>query len=159
MRRSTTEVAVVGVGKAAPHRLLRLPFVLAIAFAAFVLVESTDVMAQVSEAKSGVVIACFHKRSHRFSPRAHPSRCYLRGYRGTKVAGIPIKGIKWGHWGANPTRAAYGKDVRDGTHVRVIAYRPVSCGDGPAWYSRAVVVFAGSGNGFELRLPTCASHR
>ncbi|HEX4463087.1 MAG TPA: hypothetical protein VH042_00415 [Solirubrobacterales bacterium] len=63
--------------------------------------------------------------------------------------------MQWGHWGANPTWAAFGVDTRDGTRVRVIAYRPIACDEGRTWYSRVVVVFPGNGSFFELRLPTC----
>lgn len=64
--------------------------------------------------------------------------------------------MKWGHWGANPTRAAFGVDVRNGAHVRIVAYRPTPCDDGHKWYSTVVVVFPSDGSGFELGLPTCA---
>lgn len=104
-------------------------------------------------AKSGNVIACFHKKISRFTAQAHPSRCNLRGYRGKQVVEIPIKDMNWGHWGSNPTRAAYGVDKRDGTRVRIIAYRPITCDEGRTWYSSVVVVL--HGNFFELRLPTC----
>jgi len=106
-------------------------------------------------AKSGAVIACFHPETGRFTAQARPGRCHLRGYRENRVVGIPIEGMKWGHWGANPTRAAYGEDMRDGTAVRVIAYRPIACYEGRVWYSRVVVFFPGNGTGFVLRLPTC----
>jgi hypothetical protein len=105
--------------------------------------------------KPDTLIACFHERISRFTAEAHPSRCDLWGYRGRQFVGIPIKGMKWGHWGANPTRAAYGVALRDGTRVRVIAFRPVRCDEGTAWYSRAVVVTLDDGNAFELRLLTC----
>ena len=106
-------------------------------------------------AKSGPVIACFHPEVGRFTAQARPSRCHLRGYREKRVVGIPIEGMKWGHWGANPTRAAYGEDIRDGTAVRIIAYRRTACDQGLIWYSRAVVVFPGKGRWFDLGLPTC----
>ena len=64
--------------------------------------------------------------------------------------------MKWGHWGAKPTRAAFGVDVRNGTRVRVIAYRPITCDEGRTWYSRVVIVNLRDGNFFVLRrLPTC----
>jgi len=106
-------------------------------------------------ATSGPVIACFHKKISRFTAQAHPSRCRLRGYRGRQVVEIPIRGMNWGHWGSNPTRAAYGADKRDGTAVRVITFRPVACSDGRTWYSRVVVLPFPDGNAFGLRLPTC----
>jgi hypothetical protein len=104
-------------------------------------------------AKSETVIACFHKKIRRFTAQAHPGRCDIAGYRGNKFFGLPVKGMKWGHWGANPTRAAFGVDSRDGTRVRVIAYRPITCDEDRTWYSRVVIVF--HSNPFELRLPTC----
>ncbi len=63
--------------------------------------------------------------------------------------------MRWGHWGANPTRAAYGVDERDRTRVQVVAFRPITCGDGRSWYSRAVLLTFPEGNTFELRLPAC----
>ena len=105
-------------------------------------------------AKAGPVIACFHPETRRFTAQAHPSRCHLRGYREKRIVGIRIEGMKWGHWGANPTRAAYGDDMRDGTAVRVIAFRPIACA-GRTWYSRVIVVTLRDGNFFDLRLPTC----
>jgi hypothetical protein len=106
-------------------------------------------------AKSGPVIACFHPKLDRYTAQAHPNRCILRGYRGKQVVEIPIKGMNWGHWGSNPTRAAYGEDRRNGKGVRVIAYRPIACDEGRTWYSRVTIVFPGDGSGFELRLPAC----
>lgn len=112
-------------------------------------------VANARTAKSEAVIACYHEKIDRFTRQVHPGQCNIWGYRGKQFVGIPVRGMKWGHWGANPTRAAYGVDMRDGTRVRVIAYRPISCGGGRAWYSRVVVVSLVDGNGFELRLPTC----
>ena len=106
-------------------------------------------------AMSETVIACFHKKIRRFTAQTYPGRCDIRGYRGKKVVGIPIKGMKWGHWGGNPTRAASGIDLLDGTRVRLIAYQPITCNEGRTWYSRVVVVFLSDGTGLELRLPTC----
>jgi hypothetical protein len=108
-------------------------------------------------AKSGTVIACFHKKIGRFTAQAHPSRCNISGYRGRdhEFVEIPVKGVNWGHWGFSPTRGAYGHDKRNGKGVRIIAYRPIACEEGHRWYSRVVVFFPGDGNGFELRLPTC----
>lgn len=63
--------------------------------------------------------------------------------------------MKWGHWGANPTRAAFGVDMRGGTAVRIIAHRPVTCDDGVAWYSVVHVVFPGDGEWFRMRLSAC----
>lgn len=120
---------------------------------ALVLSAPSLALAGTPTARSGAVIACFHKKNHRFTGVAHPDRCNLRGYNGTEVVDLLISGMKWGHWGANPTRAAFGVDEADGSRVRVIAYRPVSCGDGRTWYSRAVVVQ--HSNPFDLRLPTC----
>ncbi len=112
-------------------------------------------LAHARPAKSGTVVACFHTKIGRFTAQAHPSQCHLRGYRGKQVVGIPIKGMKWGHWGSNPTRAAYGVDKRDGTRVRVIAFRPITCNEGRTWYSRVVALTFPDGNAFGLRLPTC----
>ncbi len=105
-------------------------------------------------AKAGPVIACFHPETRRYTAQAQPSRCYLRGYGKKGVVGIPIKGMKWGHWGSNPTRAAYGVNERSGRRVRVIAVQPIAC-EGRAWYSRVVVVTLRDGNFFDVRLPTC----
>jgi hypothetical protein len=110
-------------------------------------------------ATPGTVIACFHEKISRFTAQAHPGRCNIWGYRGKRFVGVPVKGMRWGHWGFNPSRAAFGVDTRDGTHVRVIAYRPVACDEGRTWYSMAVVVFPGNGSFFGLRLPTCDGHR
>lgn len=106
-------------------------------------------------AKSGTVIACFHEGISRFTPQAHPSRCTFREYRGKNVVEIPIRGMSWDHWGANPARAAYGVDKRDGTRVRIVAHRPITCNEGRIWYSRVVVLSLVDGNAFVLRLPTC----
>lgn len=111
--------------------------------------------AETRTAKSEAAIACFHPEAQRFSAESRPNRCRLRGYRETRVVGIPIEGMSWSHWGANPTRAAFGNDMRSGIAVRVIAYRPIACDDGPRWYSRVMVVYPGQGEFFELRLPTC----
>jgi hypothetical protein len=112
-------------------------------------------VANARTAKSGTVIACFHEEISRFTPQAHPSRCTFRGFRGKRVVEIPIRGMTWGHWGANPTRAAYGVDRRDGTRVRIIAHRPIICNEGRIWYSQVVVLSLVDGNAFVLRLPTC----
>jgi len=122
---------------------------------ALVLSALSPGLANARIAKSGTVIACFHEKIRRFTAQAHPSRCNLRGYRGKQEVEVPIKGMKWGHWGSNPTRAAYGVDRRDGRGIRIIAYRPIPCDKGRTWYSRVVVFFPGDGTGLVLRLPTC----
>jgi hypothetical protein len=122
---------------------------------ALVLSGPPSSFANTGTAKPGTVIACFHEKISRFTALAHPGRCSIWGYRGKQFLGIPIKSMKWGHWGANPTRAAFGVDMRDGTRVRIIAYRPIACDEGHTWYSRVVVVFPGDGRFFGLRLPTC----
>jgi hypothetical protein len=108
-------------------------------------------------ARTPTVIACFHKRIGKFTGVAHPRQCLIKGYRGfgKHFVTIPIQGMKWGHWGANPTRGAFGRHVSTREGVRVIAYRRRLCNDGLYWYSRAVVNFRGSGRFFELRLPSC----
>lgn len=106
-------------------------------------------------AKSATVMACFHEEASRFTARAHPSRCDIWGNRGKQFVGVSIRGMKWGHWGANPTRAADGVDMRNKSRVRVVAYRPVACDEGRAWYSRVVIVFPAAGKFIGLRLPTC----
>jgi hypothetical protein len=111
--------------------------------------------ADTGAAKSRTVIACFHPKIKRFTGRAHPGRCNIAGHRGKQFEKVPVKGMKWGHWGAKPTRAAFGVDMRDGTRIRVIAYRPTTCDDGLVWYSRAVFLTWPDGNVFALRLPTC----
>ncbi len=115
--------------------------------------SSSPVHAQMR--KPVTVLPCFHPRVDRFTARVHPSTCNISGYRGDEFVEVPIKGMNWGHWGFNPTRAAYGVDKRDGRGVRIVAYRPITCDEGRRWYSRAVVVFPGDGSGFELRLPAC----
>lgn len=108
-------------------------------------------------AKSGAVIACFHKKTGRFTAQAHPSRCNIAGYHGRdrEFVEVPVKGVNWGHWGFNPTRGAYGRDKRNGKGVQIIAYRPIACEEGRRWYSQVVIVFPGEGTFFGLRLPTC----
>jgi hypothetical protein len=122
-------------------------------------VHGATTFADARAAMSGPVIACFHKEIGRFTAQAHPSRCNLRGYRAREAVEIPIRGMNWGHWGSNPTRAAYGVDKRNRTAVRIIAFRPVACGEGRTWYSRVVVLTFPDGNSFELRLPICGSTR
>jgi hypothetical protein len=101
------------------------------------------------------VIACFDEKARIYTALAHPRRCTFRGHRGRKDAQISVEGMKWGHWGFNPTRAAYGSHVRHGAPVRIIAFRPVACDDGRTFYSLVTVVYPANGSGFELRLPTC----
>jgi hypothetical protein len=109
-----------------------------------------------SSGKPNAVIACFHPRVATFTPEAHPGDCHIRGRRGKEVVDLPIVGMKWGHWGANPTRAAFGDDRRNGKRAQVVAFRPITCEDGRAWYSMVVVLlFADNGNSFSLRLPAC----
>ncbi len=114
-------------------------------------------VAHAQVAKSGAVIACFHKKIGRFTAQAHPSRCNISGYRGRdrEFVEVPVKGVNWGHWGLNPTRGAYGHNKRNGKGVRIIAYKPITCDEGRTWYSRVIVVFPGEGTFFGLRLPTC----
>ena len=122
---------------------------------ALVLSGSPSSLANAQTEKSGTVIACFHEKISRFTARAHPGQCKVWGYRGKQFGGIPIKGMQWGHWGSNPTRAAFGVDTRDGSRVRVVAYRPIACDEGHIWYSRVVVVFPEDSRFFGFRLPTC----
>ncbi|HEX5713189.1 MAG TPA: hypothetical protein VFX85_07735 [Solirubrobacterales bacterium] len=103
------------------------------------------------------VISCFHKKARRYTALPHPRRCILRGHRGKKYSQVSVDGMRWGHWGFNPTRAAYGSDTRDGAPIRVIAFRPVACGDGRTFYSQVTVYYPSDGRGFVLRLPTCDS--
>jgi hypothetical protein len=112
-------------------------------------------LAHAQSAKPKPVIACFHPKIDRYTAQIHPSRCNLRGYQGKQVVEVPIKGMNWGHWGFNPTRASYGIDKRDGTRIRVIAFRPINCDEGRTWYSRVVLLSFPEGNAFELRLPSC----
>jgi hypothetical protein len=112
-------------------------------------------LAKARTAGSRSVIACFHRKSNRFTAEAHPRQCNIAGQRGEDFVQVPIKGMKWGHWGANPTRGAYGTDTRNGRAVRIIAHLPVTCPDGRTWYSRVVVVFPGIGRFFGLHLQTC----
>ena len=101
------------------------------------------------------VISCFHPESKRFSFRDQPSRCFIVGNGGKRIRGVSIEGMKWGHWGAKTTRAAYGNEVRGGKAIRVIAYRLITCMDGRDWYSRAVIFYPGNGRWFGLALPVC----
>lgn len=107
-----------------------------------------------SRPKPGTVIACYHEGADRYTARIHPRRCVFRGV-GKRAVAIPIRGMKWGHWGVHAPRAAYGVDMRDGERVRVVASRPVTCDDGSTWYSRVGGVFLRRVRGFAFRLPTC----
>jgi hypothetical protein len=124
---------------------------------ALVLFSSTSSLAESGTGKSEAVIACFHPKIKRFTAQAHPRQCNISGHRGKKFVEVPVRSMKWGHWGANPTRAAFGVNRRDGTRVRVIAHRPISCNDGRTWYSTVVVLSLVDGHSFELRLPTCVT--
>lgn len=108
-----------------------------------------------TDTRSTSVIACFHKKVNRSTAEAHPRRCNISGYEGKKMVEVAVEGMKWGHWGSNPTRAAFGVDASSERRVRIIAHRPINCGDGRAWYSRVVVVYPGNGTFFGLRLPVC----
>lgn len=136
------------------HSLKLFCSVLAVG-SALVLFSPLSSLATTRVAKSGTVIACFHKKISRFTAQAHPRRCNISGYRGEEFVEVPIKRMHWGHWGSNPTRAANGVDKLNGIGVRLIAYRPITCEEGRTWYSRVVVVFPGEGRFFGLRLPTC----
>jgi hypothetical protein len=136
------------------RRIVCLAAALSLVLALF---ASPSLIANAGPPKSKAVIACFHKKVGRFTATAHPGRCEIRGHRGKRFERLPVKGMQWGHWGANPTRAAFGVDTRDGTRVRIVAYKPVICSEVRQWYSRIVVVLLTNGNGFELRLPTCVS--
>lgn len=124
-----------------------------------VLSQQLSSLAHARPAKSGGAIACFHPKINRFTAQAAPSRCNIAGYRGGEFVEVPIEGMKWGHWGSNPTRAALGFDKNEAKAVRIVAHRLVECDDGRRWYSRAVVVYPGDGSGFLLRLPTCVHGR
>jgi hypothetical protein len=120
------------------------------------LLLSSPISSLASErAKGGTVIACFHPQISRYTARSHPRRCDIRAEKRGEFIGIPIKDMRWGLWGNNPTRAAYGVDVLDGARVRVIAYRPVPCDDGRNWYSRVVILFLGDGHASGFHLLTC----
>lgn len=151
-RASSTELGLL-----VPCSSLKLVCSVVAVSLALVLSGPASSLADTGTVKSGTVIVCFHPKIERFSAQAHPGRCNISGYRGEQIIEIPVKGMKWGHWGANPTRAAFGVDMRDGTRVRVIAYRPITCDDGRTWYSRAVILSLVDGSAFELRLPTCAA--
>lgn len=158
MRKRPAALASTHLARLSLRKLMKLFCAVVAVSLALVLSGTPSSLANLQTARSGTVIACFHGKIARFTALAHPGRCNIRGYRGKKVVGIPIKSMKWGHWGANPTRAASGIDLLDGTRVRLIAYRPITCDDGRTWYSRVVVVFLSDGNGLELRLPTCVAH-
>lgn len=108
-------------------------------------------------AKAGAVIACFHPETRHYTAQAQPGQCHFRGYGKKGLVGIPVKGMKWGNWGSNPTRAAHGMNALSGRHLRIIAVQPIVC-EGRAWYSRIVVVTLRNGNFFDVRLPTCDGH-
>jgi hypothetical protein len=146
------------VGKSFGCVLVRLASVVLISALVIGVGASMSVPVKAQAAKTPTVIACFHKKSGRVAGLAHPNQCVIRGYRGRgrqRIVAFTIRGIRWGHWGAVPTRGAFGNDVRTGEGVRIIAYRRVECDDGRAWYSRVILNFRGTGNFFELRLPTC----
>lgn len=105
--------------------------------------------------KRRAMIACFHEETGRFTGQAQPSRCTLKGHRGSEVVKVPITGMKWGHWGSKVTRAAYGVDTLNGGRVRIIAFRRVTCDDGRTWYSMAIVGRLRNGTFFGLGLPAC----
>lgn len=104
---------------------------------------------------SETVIACFHPRTRSITPEVHPRNCRVPGYKGKRFISIPIREMKWGHWGAKITRAGYGTDQLNGRSIRFIIYKRVTCEDGTRWYSQAIIVFPGIGRFFGIRLPTC----
>lgn len=159
MRKRPVALAPTGLGLLLLcSSLKRFCSVVAIGLAVM-LTDSGSSLADVGTPESRTLIACFHPEIKRFTGRAHPGRCNVAGHRGKRFVEVPVKGMKWGHWGANPTRAAFGVDVRAGTRIRVIAYRPITCNDGRAWYSMAAFLTWPEGNAFALRLPTCLAHR
>jgi hypothetical protein len=141
------------------HRGVAVGWLMTIAVASIALWGLLGVATDTSEAKSPAVIACFHPESGRFTGVAHPRKCVVKGYRGfgRHFVSVPVAGIVWGHWGASPTRGAFGNRVSTGEGVRLIAYRRHICDDGRYWYSRVIVNFRRSGIFYELRLPTCNS--
>lgn len=158
MWRRSVAASSTGFGLLSPGRSLKLFYSVVPIGVALVLSGPASSLADTGTAKPRTVIACFHPKTKRFTAKAHPGRCNISGYRGKERVSVPVTGMKWGHWGANPTRADFGVDMRDGTRARVIAHRPITSDDGLAWYSRVVIVFPADGSGFILRLPICVEH-
>jgi hypothetical protein len=105
----------------------------------------------------GTVVACFHKKTHRFTAEIKPARCDLKGTGGKqrKPTRLSIKDIKWYFWGTFSSRGSLGMEVPSGIHVRVFVFRRVECRDGRIWYSSAVVFNPDNSHYSVLRLPTC----
>jgi hypothetical protein len=104
-------------------------------------------------------LACMDRSLDRIVGKPHPTNCVLTGYieESGVQAEIPMRHMKWGHWGADTTRAAYGFDKASGEHLRVILYRRTSCPGGSVWYSRMVIVELRSGHAYDFRPPVCVS--
>jgi hypothetical protein len=102
-------------------------------------------------------IACYHKKAHRYSAELHPEDCLITGTRGRerRFVVFPMQGMKWGHWGAGRTRAAYGVSAISGNRLSVIAYRRIECGGGSIWYSEVIILNPESGNYFGIHPPIC----
>jgi hypothetical protein len=105
------------------------------------------------------MMACYHRKTHRFTAEVHPGRCEVAGIaRGSGFSRFPIKGewerIEWNHWGSFHS-ATETINRRTGNEVRVTVYRRVKCGDGSTWYSRANIFGLVGGFYAKIRLPVC----
>lgn len=105
----------------------------------------------------GTVLACFHKKTHRFTAEIEPDRCEFKGTEGKqrKPLRLSVKGLQWNFWGTFSSRGSLGNEIPSGIHVRVFVFRRVECRDGRVWYSSAVVFNTNNGHYSVLRLPAC----
>jgi hypothetical protein len=105
----------------------------------------------------GTALACFHKKTHRFTAEIEPRRCEFKGTEGKqrKPLRLSVKDLRWNFWGTFSSRGSLGKEIPSGIHVRVFVFRRVECRDGRTWYSSAVVFNTNNGRYSVLRLPTC----
>jgi hypothetical protein len=118
-------------------------------------VGSVSVAGQKQE---GPFIACFHQKQRKYTPRVKPRQCDIAGIRkgrGMTFVNVPVRAIRWNHWGASQSLGSFGIDKRDGRGVRVVAYRAVRCEGGYRLYTKVTVVYPGPGFGFILNLPGC----
>lgn len=112
----------------------------------------------------GTMLACYHRKIHRFTAEIHPGRCEVAGIaEGEGFVRFPIEGewerIEWNHWGGFRSQGNEAVNRRTEREVRVIAYRRVRCPDGSTWYSLAnMFSLVGSYNAV-IRLPVCDGPR
>jgi hypothetical protein len=106
----------------------------------------------------GTMIACFDRKTRRYVDKTKPADCEMAGYEGEhgrRIARTPVNGIRWEKWGTYNSLGGSGIDTRNGSHIRLFAYRRIRCGDNRVFYSYANVVNLDTGNYFFLRLPIC----